>query len=87
MHFRYFCYGVHSPDLFLPWHRWYLSAMEEQLRQIDCRVTIPYWDWSFVSHAWKVSKLWSKDGLGVFLCVCLKNTVKFVCWKLKYFLS
>ena len=30
---------------FFPWHRWYVLELENLLRQIDCRVTIPYRDW------------------------------------------
>uniref|UniRef100_A0A7M5V391 VWFA domain-containing protein n=2 Tax=Clytia hemisphaerica TaxID=252671 RepID=A0A7M5V391_9CNID len=67
MHYKYFCMGIHDYRLLLPWHRWYLSMMEDLLRQIDCGVTIPYWDWSYVSHdPWNRTNLWrsSNDGLG-----------------------
>ena len=69
MHYKYFCWGIHSGDLFLPWHRWFLSIMEDLLRQIDCGVTIPYWDWSHVSRdPWNRTNLWrsTDDGLGKF---------------------
>ena len=36
----------HMPQIFLPWLRWYLLEFENFLRQIDCRITIPYLDWS-----------------------------------------
>lgn len=36
-------------EQFLPWHRWYLLQMENLFRRIDCRVTVPYWDWSLFS--------------------------------------
>lgn len=67
MHFKYFCYGIHGSELFLPWHRWYVSEMENLLRQIDCRVTIPYWNWAAMSmDPWNTTTLWSEkdDGLG-----------------------
>ena len=38
--------------IFLPWHRWYLLQMETFLQGLDCRVTIPYWDWSKHSYTW-----------------------------------
>ena len=41
-----------KPDIFLPWHRWWLVEFENLLRRIDCRVTIPYWNWSRVAHHW-----------------------------------
>ena len=45
-----------SPDIFLPWHRWWLLQWENFLRQIDCRLTVPYWDWSRVAaHWWRAS--------------------------------
>ncbi|KAK3745530.1 hypothetical protein QZH41_002903 [Actinostola sp. cb2023] len=37
---------VHRLKYFFPWHRWYILEFENFLRQIDCRVTVPYWDWS-----------------------------------------
>lgn len=37
--------GIHNNDVFLPWHRAYILQMEELLRQVDCRVTVPYWAW------------------------------------------
>ncbi|XP_066922945.1 uncharacterized protein [Clytia hemisphaerica] len=67
MHYKYFCWGIHNREMFLPWHRWYLSIMEDLLRQIDCGITIPYWDWSYASHdPWNRTNLWrsSDDGLG-----------------------
>ena len=42
----------HMPQIFLPWHRWYLLEFENFLRQIDCRITIPYWDWSKDAKHW-----------------------------------
>ena len=37
---------------FYPWHRWYVLELENLLRQIDCRVTIPYWDWTKDAAHW-----------------------------------
>ena len=42
----------HTPKIFFPWHRWFLVEFENLLRRIDCRVTVPYWDWSRVAHHW-----------------------------------
>ena len=69
MHYKYFCWGIHTHDLFFPWHRWYISVMEDLLKQIDCRVTLAYWDWSFVTdNPWNNDDLWSNTdyGLGEF---------------------
>ena len=60
----------HMPQIFLPWHRWYLLEFENFLRQIDCRITIPYWDWSKVVKHWaratETSDVWNPGphGLG-----------------------
>lgn len=67
MHYKYFCWGIHTREYFLPWHRWFISEMEDLLRQIDCRVTLPYWDWSHMSNnPWDRKSLWraTDDGLG-----------------------
>jgi len=58
------------PQIFLPWHRWYLLEFENFLRQIDCRVTIPYWDWSKDAKHWaratEMGDIWNPGphGLG-----------------------
>ncbi|KAL9984350.1 hypothetical protein ACROYT_G006634 [Oculina patagonica] len=60
----------HMPQIFLPWHRWYLLEFENLLRQIDCRVTTPYWDWSKDAKHWarttEESDIWNPGphGLG-----------------------
>lgn len=46
-------WGVHHMGMsmpgegrnFLAWHRAYLTAMEERLREVEPDVTIPYWNW------------------------------------------
>ena len=41
-----------SPIIFLPWHRWYVVQWENLLRKIDCRITLPFWDWSRMATNW-----------------------------------
>ena len=59
-----------TPRIFFPWHRWFLVEFENLLRRIDCRVTLPYWDWSRVARHWWNSSdsksIWnaSDHGLG-----------------------
>ena len=66
LHRTIFSSSIHQVNHFLPWHRWFILQYENLLRKIDCRVTVPYWDWSLVSgdpwssHIWKTGN----DGLG-----------------------
>lgn len=59
-----------TPKIFFPWHRWFLVQFENLLRRIDCRVTVPYWNWSRVAHHWwrgsQNEDLWNagEHGLG-----------------------
>ncbi len=48
LHKTIFSSGIHQLDFFLPWHRWFILQFENLLREVDCRVTVPYWDWSLV---------------------------------------
>jgi len=44
-HQQFFSRGLHNNGAFLPWHRGYILEVENRLREEDCRVTIPYWNW------------------------------------------
>ena len=58
-----------TPRIFFPWHRWFLVEFENLLRRIDCRVTLPYWDWSRVAHHWwnasDSKSIWSSGDHGL----------------------
>jgi tyrosinase len=43
---NFFSRGLHNNGAFLPWHRGYILELENLLRKQDCRVTVPYWNWS-----------------------------------------
>ena len=58
IHQQLFCDGIHY---FLPWHRWYILEYENILCQVDCRVTVPYWDWSLDSNNAFTSDVWNSD--------------------------
>ena len=45
-HLRFFSRGLHNNGAFLPWHRGCLLDLENMLQEFDCRVTVPYWNWS-----------------------------------------
>ena len=52
IHRNIFFSRIHELDFFLPWHRWFILQYENLLREIDCRITVPFWDWSLVGTAW-----------------------------------
>ena len=40
--------------------------MENLLREIDCKVTLPYWDWSRIGkNPWNGSDIWSSGPYGL----------------------
>jgi hypothetical protein len=38
---------IHGTGFFLPWHRWYIQALENAMKE-RCNLTThsPYWDWT-----------------------------------------
>lgn len=64
MHKLNFLSGIHGGSLFFPQHRLHLLHYENLLQQIDCRVTIPYWDWHaqagspYIGIPWSDSDFW-----------------------------
>jgi tyrosinase len=54
--------AAHMGPAFLPWHRAYLWLFEQQLREIDPSVTLPYWDWTVDREI--DSYLWQDDFMG-----------------------
>lgn len=61
IHHDNFNSGVHEDLYFLPWHRWFLLSFENLLRRLDCKLTIPYWDWSAEAHTWHNSTFWASE--------------------------
>ena len=39
-------FNIHQGPIFLTWHRHFLLRIEQALRSIDARVTLPFWDWT-----------------------------------------
>ncbi|KAK3736192.1 hypothetical protein QZH41_002475 [Actinostola sp. cb2023] len=67
IHQRFFQSGIHTRTHFLTWHRWYMLQYENLLREVDCRFTIAYWDWSVVSgNPWgtTANDLWFSGNTG-----------------------
>ena len=38
--------AAHRGPSFFPWHRYFLHLFEQQLREVDPSLTVPYWDWT-----------------------------------------
>lgn len=66
LHEKNFGTRIHQKSEFFPWHRWFILQIENMLQEVDCRVTVPYWDWSIWSHdPWDNKNMWSANhGLG-----------------------
>lgn len=47
--------SIHMTQWFLPWHRWFALELENLLRQVDCRITVPWWDWTKKTSTWQTS--------------------------------
>ena len=50
---------IDSAKLFLPWNRWFLLQYENLLREVNCKITVPYWDWSLVAASPYTSEFWN----------------------------
>lgn len=46
---------------FFPWNRLFLLEYEDLLQEIDCRVTVPYWDWTALPMNPYMSPFWSPE--------------------------
>lgn len=77
---------IHQRPLFFPWHRWYLFIFENLLRHVDCRVTVPYWNWARAvsrNRLWRatdIRDIWNPgphglggDGEGKSRTSCVRN--------------
>ena len=53
---------AHIAPAFFPWHRAFLLEFENDLRSIDPKVTIPYWDWTVDQST--TGSPWTADLLG-----------------------
>ncbi|GIY01306.1 hypothetical protein CEXT_250991 [Caerostris extrusa] len=49
---------------FLAWHRFFLRYVEMKLQEIDCSVTIPYFDWTLDVGSLETSVVWQANYFG-----------------------
>jgi tyrosinase len=64
LHEHHYDMNTHTSPHFLPWHREMLLRFEQELRKVDPKVTIPYWDSS--NDGSPSAALWHQDFLGKF---------------------
>ncbi|XP_052810768.1 uncharacterized protein LOC128238671 [Mya arenaria] len=49
---------------FLPWHRLFLRKLEQKLQQIDCSITLPYFDFSTDVGSFEEAIIWQPNYFG-----------------------
>ncbi|KAJ9074313.1 hypothetical protein DSO57_1007734 [Entomophthora muscae] len=64
---------THATPYFLPWHRQFTHHFERQLRKVNPRVSLPYWNWSLDSQAPERSVVLSEDYFGSQGSKCLSD--------------
>lgn len=76
IHKTIFNTGIHQSEFFLPWHRSFILQYENLLREIDCRITVPYWESTEEANDALASNVWDTgihgfggNGTGTTNCV------------------
>jgi tyrosinase len=64
LHQHHFDMGIHRSSHFLPWHREMLLRFEAELKKVDPRVDLPYWDSSVDRNT--SDPLWDQAFMGQF---------------------
>jgi hypothetical protein len=65
---------IHTSQYFLPWHRWFSHQLENLLQNVDCRVTLPWWDTAKNAGApWNVSPWGAASDLMGTSMACVTN--------------
>jgi len=49
---------------FLPWHRFFLRQLEQRLQQIDCSITLPYFDFTSDVGSFDEAIIWQPNYFG-----------------------
>lgn len=50
-----------SESQFFAWNRYYLLQYEDLLQQVDCRITIPFWDWTVLPMSPYLALVWNPN--------------------------
>ncbi|KAG8188974.1 hypothetical protein JTE90_010063 [Oedothorax gibbosus] len=62
--YREFVPQSHGNLYFLPWHRFFIRYAEMKLQEIDCSVSIPYFDWTLDVGQLEKSVVWQANMFG-----------------------
>lgn len=62
--YRNFLPQSHGNNFFLPWHRFFIRYAEMRLQEVDCSVTIPYFDWTLDVGNLENSIVWQSNMFG-----------------------
>lgn len=56
--------SAHRGPSFLPWHRIFLVKFEEELKKINSKIALPYWDWTLDFDDPISSPTWAENFMG-----------------------
>ncbi|KAK3097854.1 hypothetical protein FSP39_013843 [Pinctada imbricata] len=62
----YMSHGMHAHGgpYFLPWHRMFLRELEKSLQEIDCEITLPYFDFTTDVGSFDQAIVWQANYFG-----------------------
>ena len=62
----YMAHGMHAHagPYFLPWHRMFLRELEKNLQEIDCAITLPYFDFTTDIGSFDKAIIWQANYYG-----------------------
>mmetsp|Transcript_77351 Transcript_77351/g.206471 ORF Transcript_77351/g.206471 Transcript_77351/m.206471 type:complete len:292 (-) Transcript_77351:98-973(-) len=74
-HMHHHSRGGHNSANFLPFHRWFLIYLEQQLQvaAANCSLTIPYWNWAMDTNRLDKSDVWTDRRYGTLSEGCVST--------------
>lgn len=54
----------HGEAFYLPWHRMFLRQLEQQLKEVDCGITLPYFDFTTDAANFSRAIIWQPNYFG-----------------------
>lgn len=67
--------GGHNNANFLPFHRWFLLYIEQQMQQAtgNCSIILPYWNWAMDANRIDKSEVWTPERFGTLKEGCVDD--------------